>query len=84
LPRSCGRSFASRLIDSFREAASIPCLRSTDNARGGTIINVFRITSPGDYIAHRRLWGFLVERMRDNLERRGIAYPDAWEAYLFT
>jgi hypothetical protein len=44
---------------------------------------VFQIASAGDYIAHRRLWGFLVERMREDLERRGIRYPDAWEAHIF-
>jgi hypothetical protein len=48
------------------------------------IIHIFQIASAGDYIAHRRLWGFLVERMREDLDRRGIAYPGAWEAHLFT
>lgn len=48
------------------------------------LIHVFRITSAGDYTAHRQLWRFLVERMRDDLAGRGVAYPDAWEAELFT
>ena len=48
------------------------------------IIHVFQIGSAGDYIAHRRLWGFLIERMREDLEQRGIGYPDAWEAHILT
>ena len=48
------------------------------------IIHVFQIASAGDYLAHRRLWTFLVERMREDLDRGGIAYSTAWEARLFT
>lgn len=48
------------------------------------LIHVFRITSAGDYTAHRQLWRFLVERMRADLAGRSVAYPDAWEAQVFT
>jgi hypothetical protein len=48
------------------------------------IIHVFQISSTGDYIARRRLWGFVVERMRADLEQRGVEYPGAWDAHLFT
>lgn len=48
------------------------------------LIHVFRIGSAGDYIAHRRLWGFVVERMREDLESRGVRFPDSWEAHLVT
>lgn len=61
-----------------------PLLAMGDYAKRLVVIHVFQITSEGDYIAHRRLWEFLVERMRDDLERRGITYPDAWEAHMFT
>lgn len=61
-----------------------PLLASGALTKKLVIVHVFQIGSAGDYIAHRRLWGFLVERMREDLGRRGAAYPDAWEAHLFT
>lgn len=61
-----------------------PLLATGEIEKRLVLIHVFRIGSAGDYIAHRRLWGFLVERMREDLEPRGIAYPDAWEAHIVT
>ncbi len=61
-----------------------PLLAAGAIAKRLVIIHVFQIASAGDYIAHRRLWGFLVERMREDLERRRIRYSDAWEAHIFT
>jgi hypothetical protein len=61
-----------------------PLLAGAEIEKRLVIIHVFQIASDGDYITHRRLWGFLVEQMREDLERRGIPYPDSWEAHLFT
>jgi hypothetical protein len=40
------------------------------------ILHVFQLSSEGDYIAHRRLWEFLVERMRADLEPRGVRWGE--------
>lgn len=49
------------------------------------LAHLFLISSEGDYMAHRRLWEFLVTRMREDLEiRNGLRWPDEWEARLFT
>lgn len=47
------------------------------------LIHIFRLTSTGDYVAHRLLWQYLVDRMRDDLSRHGINWGDHWEARLF-
>lgn len=46
------------------------------------LIHLFRITTPGDYQAHRRLWEYVVERMREDLQRRGVRWPEHWEAHM--
>lgn len=61
-----------------------PLLATGEIEKRFVFIHVFQLGSVGDYIAHRRFWGFLVERMREDLEGRGIAYPELWEAYLIT
>jgi hypothetical protein len=48
------------------------------------ILHVFQLHSEADYIAHRRLWQFLVERMRADLEPRGVRWGAAWEAQIFS
>lgn len=49
------------------------------------LLHLFRAASEGDYIAHRRLWGYLVERMKEDLQtRHGVLYGQHWEAHLFT
>jgi hypothetical protein len=48
------------------------------------LAHVFRLESSNDYIVHRRLWEFTVERMREDLERRGVQWTNHWEAKSFT
>jgi hypothetical protein len=48
------------------------------------ILHVFQLSSEADYIAHRRLWQFLVERMRADLEPRGVRWGKEWEAEIFS
>ena len=48
------------------------------------IVHVFQIASPGDYLSHRLLWDFMVERMTADLLARGLQRPMQWEARLFT
>lgn len=49
------------------------------------LLHLFQVASEGDYIAHRRLWGYLVERMKEDLQMRcGVLYGQHWEAHLFT
>lgn len=48
------------------------------------IVQVYRVATDGDYLAHRLLWRFLVERMTEDLEARGVNRPDRWEAAAFT
>jgi hypothetical protein len=61
-----------------------PLLASGAFVKRLVLIHLFRITSDGDFIAHRRLWQFLVERMREDLAGRSVPYPGAWGARLFT
>jgi hypothetical protein len=49
-----------------------------------TLAHVFRLETANDYIAHRRLWRFTVERMREDLKRRGLEWTNHWEARPFT
>jgi hypothetical protein len=42
------------------------------------------VGSGGDYIAHRKLWSFLVDQMAIDPESVGIGRPDEWDARLFT
>lgn len=49
------------------------------------LIHVFHIGTPSDYIAHRKLWDYVVDRMRRDLEQRcGLTWPKAWEASIHT
>jgi hypothetical protein len=48
------------------------------------LTHLFRVVSESDYIAHRKLWDFLIERMREEGQVRGYSWPDDWEARLFT
>jgi hypothetical protein len=61
-----------------------PLLRKREWPKRFVLAHVFRVTSANDYIAHRRLGDFLVERMRDDLDRRGVPWGEAWEARAFT
>ena len=48
------------------------------------LVHLFILHSKADYIAHRRLWSYLVEKMREDLGRwPEMKWPEHWEAVLF-
>jgi hypothetical protein len=59
-----------------------PLLRARP-AKRFVLAHLFRVGSESDYIAHRKLWDFLVARMRDDLTGTGVRWPSDWEARLF-
>jgi hypothetical protein len=62
-----------------------PLLERWPAGRRFVLAHVFRIQSAGDYIAHRRLWSYLLERMEEDLTRRsGLQRPADWDACAFT
>jgi hypothetical protein len=61
-----------------------PLLAEGRHTKRFVLAHIFRITSDGDYAAHRRLWLYVVERMREDLQARGVTWPDRWEAAIFT
>lgn len=48
------------------------------------LAHLFMVSSEADYIAHRRLWHYVVERMRRDLEHRGCRWESNWHARMFT
>lgn len=61
-----------------------PMLGAEQSDRRFVLAHLFRVTSESDYIAHRRLWEYLIERMRRDLEGRGCRWGRDWEARIFT
>ena len=62
-----------------------PLLRSEQRpAKRFVIVHVFQVTSPGDYLSHRLLWDFMVERMTADLLAHGLQWSLHWEARSFT
>ena len=61
-----------------------PLLRSGTLATRLLIMHVYMLTSHADYIAHRKLWSFLVERMAEDLAASGCDRPARWDAHLIT
>jgi hypothetical protein len=61
-----------------------PLLRSGQSDKRIVLIHLFILGSEGDYIAHRKLWSFLVGQMATDLESVGISRPNEWDAHLFT
>ena len=62
-----------------------PYLAAGARRKRFVLVHLFRLISKQDYIAHRRLWTFLVERMQEDLERRcNVRWPQGWEARQFT
>lgn len=61
-----------------------PMLGVELNDKRFALAHLFRITSEADYVAHRRLWDYLVERMRDDLATRNCHWDAQWHARLFT
>lgn len=53
-------------------------------AKRFVLAHLFQVSSPSDYVSHIRLWAYLVERMRADLEERvGVRWPEGWEARSF-
>jgi hypothetical protein len=53
-------------------------------AKRFVLAHLFQVLSANDYVSHIRLWEFLVERMRDDLDARsGLRWPEHWEARAF-
>lgn len=48
------------------------------------LAHLFLVSSTGGYISHRRLWEFLVARMREDRAARGVLWGRDWQAALFT
>ena len=48
------------------------------------LAHLFMVSSEFDYIVHRRLWEFLVERMGSDLDQRGCRWGREWHARMFT
>jgi hypothetical protein len=61
-----------------------PLLRSGALAKRLLILRVYMLGSNADYIAHRKLWSFLVDRMTEDLAANGIDRPERWDAQLIT
>lgn len=62
-----------------------PYLRSERPLKRLLIVHLFRLASGDDYIAHRRLWDFLANRMTEDLTASpGLERPRDWDARLFT
>lgn len=48
------------------------------------LAHLFQVVSANDYVSHIRLWQYLLERMRLDLEARcRIRWPEDWEARAF-
>jgi hypothetical protein len=48
------------------------------------LAHLFQVLSTNDYVSHLRLWDYLVERMRADLnDRVGLRWPEDWEARRF-
>ena len=61
-----------------------PYLRAVRPHKRFLIVHLFRLASEDDYIAHRRLWEFLVDRITEDLKASsGLERPRDWDAQLF-
>ncbi len=48
------------------------------------LAHLFQVLSANDYVSHIRLWEYLIERMRADLESRcDVRWPEQWEARAF-
>ena len=61
-----------------------PLLRSGALQKRMVLAHLFMLGSDGDYIAHRKLWEFLVECMTHDLQQVGVVRAEHWDARLFT
>jgi hypothetical protein len=61
-----------------------PLLRSGTLTKRLVVLHVYMLGSNADYIAHRKLWSFLVDRMTEDLAANSIGRPERWDAQLIT
>lgn len=64
-----------------------PLLREAGPFREGLpffLLHLFQLASENDFIAHRRLWAFLRDRMRDDLAKHGHTWGTTWYAVIGT
>jgi hypothetical protein len=61
-----------------------PLLRSGTLPKRLVILHLYMLGSSADYIAHRKLWSFLVDRMTEDLAANGFGRPERWDAQLIT
>lgn len=61
-----------------------PMLGAELNDKRFVLAHLFMVSSESDYIAHRKLWEYVVERMRRDLDSRGCRWESHWHAKLFT
>jgi hypothetical protein len=64
---------------------SWPLLEAKPLKKRFVLAHVFRIQSKGDYIAHRQLWSYVIDKMKLGLaDHPGLHWPRGWEARAFT
>ena len=61
-----------------------PMLGAELSKKRFVLAHLFMVSSEFDYVAHRRLWEYIVERMRRDLDARGCEWERAWHARMFT
>lgn len=61
-----------------------PLLRGTLGDTPFYLLHLFQLGSENDYIAHRKLWSFLTDQMRADLEQRGRPWGTRWAAEIGT
>jgi hypothetical protein len=61
-----------------------PMLGAELGDRRFALAHLFKVSSESDYIAHRRLWEYLIERMQRDLDHRGCRWDQDWHARMFT
>jgi hypothetical protein len=62
-----------------------PMLGSGLRDKRFVLLHLFRLTSGGDYLAHREMWTFLRDRMREDLaDRCGLEWDRGWTAEMLT
>lgn len=61
-----------------------PMLGAELNDKRFVLAHLFMVSSESDYIAHRKLWEYVIERMRRDLDHRGCRWDHDWHAQMFT
>ena len=62
-----------------------PMLGSSLRDKRFVLLHLFRLTSGGDYLAHREMWTFLRDRMRADLaDRCALEWDRGWTAEMLT